>query len=74
MSNYPANIEMMRDELTQLRNKINTLFDFVKTDKFRDELSSTQKHLMYEQNSAMDRYAEILDARIVLEERLHDAS
>ena len=74
MSNYPAHIERMRDELTQLRTKINALVNFVKTDKLMDELSSTQKHLMYEQHTAMDRYADILDARIVLEERLHDAS
>lgn len=74
MSNYPAHIERMRDELTQLRTKINALTNFIKTDKFRDDLSSTQKNLMYEQHSAMNKYADILDARIILEERLHDAS
>lgn len=71
MSNYPAYIERMADEHAQLKTKINSLCDFMRIEKY-EQLSHTQKSLLCDQLTAMSKYAEILDARIVLEKQIHD--
>jgi hypothetical protein len=73
MSDKPAYIVRMIDELNQLNAKIKSLCDFLHTEKY-EQLSFTQKSLLCDQLSAMRKYSEVLDARIVLEERLHEQS
>ena len=71
MSNYPAYIERMADEHAQLKTKINSLIDFMSTEKY-ELLSNTQKSFLCDQAIVMSQYAEILDTRIVLEKQIHD--
>ena len=71
MSDNPAYIVRMIDELNQLNAKIKSLCDFLHTEKY-EQLSFTQKSLLCDQLSAMRKYAEILDTRIVLEKQIHD--
>ena len=73
MSNYPAYIERMVDEHTQLNVKINSLTEFLKTEKYK-QLCLTQRHMLEDQLTAMKKYSEILEARIIFEKRLHDAT
>jgi hypothetical protein len=73
MSDKPAYIVRMIDELNQLNAKIKSLCDFLRTEKY-EQLSFEQKCLLCDQLSAMRKYSELLDARIVLEERLHNQS
>lgn len=73
MSDNPAYIVRMIDELNKLNAKIKSLCDFLHTEKY-EQLSFAQKSLLCDQLSAMRKYSEILDARIVLEERLHEQS
>lgn len=70
MSDKPAYIVRMIDELNQLNAKIKSLCDFMRIEKY-EQLSHTQKSLLCDQLTAMSQYAEILDARIVLEKILH---
>ena len=73
MSDKPAHIVRMIDELNQLNAKIKTNVDFMRTEKYQ-QLSFGQKCLLCDQLSAMYKYSELLDVRIVLEERLHNQS
>ena len=73
MSNYPAHIERMVDEHTQLNVKINSLTEFLKTEKY-EQLCLAQRHMLADQLTAMKKYSEILEARIIFEKRLHDAT
>lgn len=73
MSDKPAYIVRMIDELNQLNAKIKSLCDFLHTEKY-EQLSFTQKCLLCDQLSAMRKYSELLDSRVVLEERLHNQS
>ena len=73
MSDKPAYIVRMIDELNQLNAKIKSLCDFLRTEKY-EQLSFEQECLLCYQLSAMRKYSELLDARIVLEERLHNQS
>lgn len=73
MSNKPAYIVHMIDELNQLNARIKINVDFMRTEKY-EQLSFEQECLLCDQLSAMFKYSELLDARIVLEERLHNQS
>lgn len=73
MSDKPAYIVRMIDELNQLNAKIKSLCDFLRTEKY-EQLSFEQECLLCYQLSAMRKYSELLDVRIVLEERLHNQS
>ena len=73
MSDKPAYIVRMINELNQLNARIKTNVDFMRTEKY-EQLSFEQKRLLCYQLSAMRKYSELLDARIVLEERLHNQS
>lgn len=73
MSDKQAYIAHMIDELNQLNSRIKINVDFMRTEKY-EQLSFEQEYLLCDQLSAMRKYSEILDARIVLEERLHNQS
>ena len=73
MSNYPAYIERMVDEHTKLNVKTNSLTEFLKTEKY-EQLCLAQRHMLEDQLTAMKKYSGILDARIIFEKRLHDAT
>ena len=73
MSDKPEYIVRMIDELNQLNAKIKSLCDFLRTEKY-EQLSFGQECLLCDQLSAMRKYSELLDVRIVLEERLHNQS
>ena len=73
MSDKPAHIVRMIDELNQLNAKIKSLCDFLRTEKY-EQLSFEQECLLRDQLSAMRKYSELLDVRIVLEEMLHNQS
>ena len=73
MSDNPAYIVHMIDELNQLNARIKINVDFMRTEKY-EQLSFAQKSLLCDQLSAMRKYSELLDSRVVLEERLHNQS
>lgn len=73
MSDKPAYIVHMIDELNQRNEKIKSLCNFLHTEKY-EQLSLKQKCMLCDQLSVMRKYSELLDARIVLEERLHNQS
>ena len=73
MSDKQAYIAHMIDELNQLNARIKINVDFMRTEKY-EQLSFAQKCLLCDKMSAMRKYSEILDASIVLEERLHNQS
>ena len=73
MSDKPAHIVRMIDEMNQLNARIKTNVDFMRSEKY-EQLSFAQKSLLCDQLSAMRKYSEILDVSIVLEERLHEQS
>lgn len=72
MSNYPAFIERIVDEKTQLDVKKDALINFIPSKKFQ-ELTLGQKSLLCDQLAAMRRYSEILGIRIEMEKNIHDA-